>query len=75
MDCTYIIKTKLDITQAMLDDCIQTSVDNLRTSNDGLLAVLKWSGVEPAQFAADTKYTHAQILTEMGGVNWVSPEL
>lgn len=74
MSYTYIIKTKLDITQAMLDVCVEDSVDNLRTSNDGLLAVLKWSGTNPPMFSGDTKYTHEEILVEMAKENWKSED-
>lgn len=69
----YIIKTKADITQAMLDVCIETSTDNLRTSLDGLLSVLKWSGTDPPMFSGDTKYTHTEILAEMAKVEWTVP--
>jgi len=72
-DYTYIIKTKLDITPAMLDACIQDSVDNLRTSVDGLLAVLKWSGEAPPMFSGDTKYNHSEILVEMAKPEWNPP--
>lgn len=54
----------------MLDVCIEESVDNLRTSIDGLLAVLKWEGTDPPMFDGDTKYTHTQILVVMAGTNW-----
>jgi len=74
MECTYIIKTKADITQAMLDVCVQDSISNLRTSIDGLLAILKWEltdpPTDPPVFDGDTKFTHAQMLTEMTGANW-----
>lgn len=71
---TYTIKTKADITQAMLDVCIETSVDNLRTSVDGLLAVLKWNGGNPPIFDEDTKYTHIEILAVMATEAWTSPD-
>lgn len=70
MDCTYIIKTKLDITQAMLDVCVENSVDNLRTSIDGLLAVLKWEGENPPMFSGDTKYDHTEIRVVMATSEW-----
>lgn len=73
MNCTYIIKTKADISQAMLDVCVQESVDNLRTSVDGLLAVLKWSGDDPPIFDGDTKYTHSEILVIMATEAWNRP--
>ena len=75
MECTYIIKTKADITQDMLDVCQQTSVANLRTSIDGLLSVLKWSGSNPDMFSGDTKYTHAEIRIELAKIEWTPPEL
>jgi len=75
MQCKYIIKTKTDITQSMLDVCVQSSISNLRTSQDGLLAVLKWSGSDPSMFSSDTKYTHSQILTELSGTNWTTPDI
>ena len=70
----YIIKTKADITQDMLDVCVQYSVENLRTSNDGLLSVLKWSGADPPMFSGDTKYTHKEILTVLAGEDWADDD-
>ena len=67
---TYIIKTKADITQSMIDLCLETSIDTLRVSTDGLQSVLKWSSADPPMFSADTKYTHAEILAEMGKPLW-----
>ena len=74
MDCIYIIKTKADITQAMLNVCIQNSVANLRTSLDGLECVLKWKGSDPPMFSGDTKYTHSEMLLEMAKPEWTSEE-
>ena len=65
----YIIKTKADITQAMIDVCMQDSLINLRTSIDGR-SILKWQGDDPSMFSADTKYTHAEILVEMAKPEW-----
>jgi len=74
MEYTYIIKTKADITQAMLDVCQENEVEDLRTSLDGTLAVLKWIGEDPPVFDGETKYTHTEILTEMAGANWTPPD-
>lgn len=73
MSYTYIIKPKIDITQSMIDVCVQDSVSSIRTSVDGLLGVLKWSGGEPPIFSEDTKYTHDEILVEMNKLNWKKP--
>jgi len=75
MAYTYIIKTKADITQAMLDVCQENAIADLRTSVDGVLAVLKWSGEDPPVFDGETKYTHTEILTEMAKVEWDSPDV
>jgi len=68
----YTIETKADINQAMLDVCVQESVGNLRTSNDGLLAVLKWKAEDPdpSIFDGNTKYDQTSMLVEMGIDNW-----
>ena len=71
-DCTYLIKPTADITQEMLGVCQQNAMADLRSSNDGR-SVLKWQGINPPMFSADTKYTHAQILAEMAKPEWVSP--
>lgn len=75
MDKTYIIKTKPDIDQAMLDVCQQNAVADLRVSLDGLLAVLKWQGENPPMFSGDTKYTHTQIRAIMINAEWTDPDI
>ncbi len=73
---TYIIKTKADITQAMVDLCEEDSLTSLRDSVDGTLSVLKWDvSPDPAMFSGDTKYTHAEIRTTMSGTDWTPAEL
>lgn len=69
MNCTYIIKDTIDITQAMIDVCQQTSLNTLRNSTDGR-SVLKWQGTDPPMFDGDTKYDHEEILVEMEKVEW-----
>ncbi|KKN74679.1 hypothetical protein LCGC14_0388810 [marine sediment metagenome] len=73
----YTIETKAGISQAMLDVCVQTAVKNLRTSNDGLLAVLKWRSKDPnpPNFDGKTKYDHVPMLMEMDKANWKAPDI
>ncbi len=66
---TYIIITTTDITQPMLDVCMQNSTDALRNSSDGR-SVLKWEGSDPAIFDAYTKYNHDEILVELEDSEW-----
>lgn len=37
-----------DVTAEVLEDIVETSVDNLRKNNDGTRAVVKWKGEDPA---------------------------
>ncbi len=70
MEFRYTIKTQAEITQEMLDVCIQTSLDTLRPSLDGLLSVLMWQGTDPLIFSGDIKYTQSEIIVEMNKPNW-----
>ena len=62
----YIIIDLEDVTQQMIDDCIETSFDTLRLSLDELQTILKWNGETPASILAldpqPTQYTHEEIL-------------
>lgn len=71
---TYVILPTEDVTQQMIDDCIQTSIETLRKSLDGDLAVLKYSGTKPASLGERTDLTHAEILVEMAGPLWNDPD-
>jgi len=66
----YTIKPVPDITQAMLDICVQDSLDDLTKSIDGTLAWLKWPGNDPAIFSSDTKYTQEEMRTEIQKAAW-----
>ena len=74
MELTYIIATKADITQPMLAVCRQKRIADLRPTTDGILAVLGFNG-SPAIFDGYTKYTYAEILTELLKDEWTLPQL
>ena len=72
---TYVTPDFTDVTQAMIDDCEENSFSTLRHSVAGTdRVVLKYNGSDPAWVAtlSLTKFTHAQILTEMATIDWKS---
>ena len=71
---TYVIVTNNELSQQMVDDCVETSLDTVR-KNDGVggdssKAILKYEGAKPASIAAYTDYTHAEILVELAKPEW-----
>jgi len=63
---TYIIIDLEDVTEAMVDECIETSLNTLRLNIAEDKTILKWIGDTPATIAAldpaPTQYTNAEIL-------------
>ena len=53
---------------------LESSKETIRTSNDGLLFIAKWEGDTPIFLNDVDTYTHAEILTELQGSNWISNE-
>jgi len=69
---TYIVKLVDEVTQAMIDICLEDSFDTLRKSNDGTECILKWEGADPLIFDNETKYTHSGIMVILEGEDWQS---
>lgn len=67
---TYVIIPVPELTQQMVDDCIETSIDTLRKNNDNSKCILKYEGTKPASISSYTDYTHAQMLTELEKAEW-----
>ena len=53
---------------------LESSRETIRTSNDGLLFIAKWEGDTPVFLNDVVTYTHAEILEELKGSNWISNE-
>ena len=70
----WVIVDVSDITDEMIENAIQTSIDTLRKTNDGTKAILKWDGDTPTCFDGMTTYTHSEILTELAKSEWTSSE-
>lgn len=72
-DKTYVIVDIVDITQDMIDECIESSI---RKNAAETKAVLKWYSRDamPATIAAlvpiPTTYTKAEILIELDDADW-----
>lgn len=55
-------------------EVLESSRETIRTSNDGLLFIAKWEGNTPIFLNDVDTYTHAEILEELRGSNWISNE-
>tara|TARA_Y100000361_G_C11086926_1_gene304287 strand:- start:641 stop:874 length:234 start_codon:yes stop_codon:yes gene_type:complete len=67
----WIIINVSDITDEMMENAFQTSLDTLRKTNDGTKAILKWDGPDtPSCFEGITQYNHSEILDELSKDEW-----
>tara|TARA_Y100000401_G_scaffold57931_1_gene45854 strand:+ start:3662 stop:3898 length:237 start_codon:yes stop_codon:yes gene_type:complete len=66
----WVIVNISDVTQEMIDNAIQSSMDALRKTLDGTKAILKWDGDTPTCFDGMTTYNHSEILTELAKSTW-----
>ena len=66
----WIIINVSDVTDEMISNAIQTSMDTLRKTTDGTKTILKWEGDTPSCFDGLTTYTHSEILTELAKSEW-----
>ena len=70
----WIIINVSDITDEMIENAIQTSIETLKKTLDSSKAILKWDGDTPSCFNGLTTYTHSEILTELAKNTWTVPE-
>tara|TARA_R100001463_G_scaffold85170_3_gene140100 strand:+ start:546 stop:779 length:234 start_codon:yes stop_codon:yes gene_type:complete len=67
----WVIVNVSDITEEMIVNALQSSMNTLRKTNDGSKAILKWDEPDtPSCFEGMTVYNHADILTELGKTEW-----
>ena len=55
----WVIVNVSDITEEMINNAIQSSMDTLRKTLDGTQAILKWDGDTPTCFDGMTTYNHS----------------
>ena len=70
----WVIVNVSDITDEMIANAIQSSMDTLRKTLDGSKAILKFDGDTPSCFDGLTTYNHSEILTELAKSDWTSSE-
>ena len=70
----WVIVNVSDITEEMIANAIQSSMDTLRKTLDGSKAILKFEGDTPSCFDGLTTYNHSEILTELAKSDWTSSE-
>jgi len=67
----YVIVPNDELTDQMVDDACETSLDTLRHTVSGDdLVLLKWVGDTPASLEGYTQYTHSEIMTELSNEEW-----
>jgi hypothetical protein len=66
----WIIIDVSNITDEMISNAIQTSMDTLKKSLDDSKAILKWDGDTPSCFEGMTTYSHSEILEILSGDDW-----
>ena len=69
----WVIINISDITDEMIANSIQSSLNTLRKSLDNTKAILKWNGDTPTCFDGLTTYNHSEILTELAKNTWTAP--
>ena len=70
----WVIVNVSDITDEMIVNAMQSSMDTLRKTLDGSKAILKFDGDTPSCFDGLTTYNHSEILTELAKSDWTSSE-
>ena len=66
----WVIVNVSDITEEMISNAMQTSMNTLRKTNDGSKAILKWDGPTPSCFDGMTTYSHSEILNILQSSDW-----
>ena len=66
----WVIVNVVAITDEMIRNANQTSMDTLKKSLDDSKAILKWDGDTPSCFEGMTTYSHSEIKTELSGDEW-----
>ena len=66
----WIIINISDITNEMIENSIQTSIDTLRKSLDETKAILKYNGRKPSCFYNMDTYNHSEIKEILNGSDW-----
>jgi len=69
---TYVIVPTSEITEQMVSDCVETSMDTVRKNDVDTKRILKYEGDKPASISAYSDYTRVQMQTELEKAEWQS---
>ena len=61
MERKYFILNTSEVTQGIIDICLQTSLDTLRKTKDGSKSILKFEGNTPEILKNETLYNYEEI--------------
>lgn len=71
----YIIVNTDLITDIVIDEVFQTSVETIRKSIDETKSILSYNdGDKPEIFLSETEYTNSEILDILSGTEWSTIE-
>ena len=70
----YVIVIISDITDEMVANAKQESIDTLRKDLEGNKAILKWLGDTPSCFEGMTIYNNKQMREIVSGSDWTPTE-
>jgi hypothetical protein len=77
MDINYLVMNFSEIDKIVWSDILQSSLETLRKSNDGLLTIIKWIGETPSFVSTlDWKspiYNKEEILVVLQSPEWTEP--
>ena len=65
----YVILAKDNVTDAMISDCVQSSLNTLRISKEGN-TILKYKGTQPGSLNGYKDYTKDELKAELAKAEW-----
>jgi hypothetical protein len=78
-DRNYVIIAASELNKVDFTQVMETSVDTLRYSLDGLYTFVKFEGETPSFFGLindkSQQYSHTEILEILAGPEWTSTEM
>lgn len=69
----YFVVNRVDVTQDMLNECVENSIDDLRINDIGTKVIMKGynDGIVPPSMSGYPVYTHTTISTELENTEWI----
>ena len=71
MERNYVILNISEVTQDIIDVCLETSLDTLRKTKDNSKTIVKFEGDVPSLLEGKKLYTHYEIKQELQKNEWI----